>query len=436
MERELRKALRKIYSQALEAVDPEIAVRTFLKSESFDHYSKIYLAGFGKAAVPMAKAVEEILDGRLESGMVTVKDGHGGHLEKTTVFEASHPEPDKRGVEASVEITRFLREKLQRNDLLILVVSGGGSALFPMPVEGLSLRDKQITTSALIRCGATIQEINAIRKHLSRVKGGRLLEFTDPASVLTLVLSDVISDDFSSIASGPTTGDPTTFQQCLSIINSYAIESELPAKVLDYLKRGAAGGPEAPSETPKPGDSCFEWVRNILVANNFHGLKAASVEARNLGFEPLILSSSIPGETRDVAAVHVAIADEVLRTGNPLPKPCCIISGGETTVKVSGDGLGGRNMEFALLCADLIKEWKDVPVLFASLGSDGTDGPTDAAGAVATPDSVERGNRKGLNLKDYAERNDSYHYFQALDDLIITGPTRTNVMDFRFVLIG
>jgi len=421
----------------LKAVDPEQSVRRYLEDGSVDPtaYRRIWLAGFGKAGVPMARAVEEVLGDRLEGGIITVKDGHGGTLRKIRILEAAHPEPDQRGVNAAAEILEFLKRNLKPDDLLILVISGGGSALFPMPVPGLTLADKQATTSVLIRCGAAIQEINAIRKHLSEVKGGRLLEHTNGASVLSLVLSDVIGDDFSSIASGPTSGDPTTFQQCLSIIDRYGIEPDLPASVVEYLKAGASGRQDAPSETPKPGDPRFQKVRNVLVANNFCGLEAAAARASELGYTPMILSSSIAGETRDVAGVHVSIAEEVLRTGNPLPPPCCLISGGETTVKLRGDGLGGRNMEFALHCARLIRDWGDRPVLFAGLGSDGNDGPTNAAGAIAVPQTAAEAEKRGLDIDDFARRNDSYHYFQPLGDLIITGPTRTNVMDFRFILI-
>lgn len=434
---DLRNAVKRIFTKALQAVDPEEAVRRFLAEEFSPpgKVSRIWLAGFGKAGVPMARAVEDTLEDRLIGGIITVKDGHAGRLNKTRVYEASHPEPDQRGVEAASQITSFLKSNLQADDLLILVISGGGSALFPMPVKGITLEDKQTTTSALIRCGATIQEINTIRKHLSQVKGGRLLDFTNGANILSLVLSDVIDDDFSSIASGPTSGDPTTFADCCSIIEKYGIEPVLAPRVVEYLKRGKEKREESPSETPKPYDKRFQKVRNVLIANNFKGLAAAAQEAQRQGFQPLILSSSIAGDTREVAGMHVAIASEIIRTGNPVRPPCCVISGGETTVKVEGDGQGGRNMEFTLHCSHLIRDWGRLPILFASLGSDGTDGPTDAAGALAEVSSVQRSRILGMDIEDFARRNDSYNYFKDLGDLIVTGPTQTNVMDFRFILI-
>lgn len=435
---QLRKALKRIYESALEAVDPEEAVLGYLNRSPRDwtRYRRILLAGIGKAGVPMARGVERGFGDLLHRGLVIVKDGHGGQLEKTEVIEASHPQPDARGVEGARRLVELLREELGPEDLLVFVVSGGGSALLPLPVASLSLEDKQEVTRVLIGCGAGIREINAIRKHLSRVKGGRLVESTNGAEVLTLILSDVVGDDFASIASGPTAGDPTTFPDCLEIIERYGIESELPQRAVDYLRRGARGGEEAPVETPKPDDPRFERVRNVLVASNYQALAAAAEAARTEGLDPLILSSSMEGDTAEVAQVHVALAREVMASGNPLAPPCCLISGGETTVRLKGDGKGGRNMEFVLCCALEVSEWTDNPVLFASLGSDGNDGPTDAAGAVAEIGTVRKARELGIEASDYLRRNDSYHFFEKLNDLIITGPTRTNVMDLRFILVG
>jgi hydroxypyruvate reductase len=298
------------------------------------------------------------------------------------------------------------------------------------------LADKQQVTRALIAGGADIREINAIRKHLSRIKGGRLLDFVNGAHVLSLVLSDVIGDDLSGIASGPTCPDPTTFGDCLDIIARYGLEDQFPASALAYLRAGAAGGPEAPPETPKPGDPRFERVRHVIVANNFRALEAASRTARQTGFQPLILTSSLEGDTGEAARFHVAVLREVLQHGHPLQPPACIITGGETTVKVKGDGLGGRNMEFVLHCALAVAGWEPRSLLIASAGTDGTDGPTNAAGAWADCATVARGRSLGLDAADYLRRNDSYRYFQRLDDLVITGPTRTNVMDLRLMLVA
>jgi hydroxypyruvate reductase len=382
----------------------------------------------------MAKAVEDLLGDRLEAGLVIVKYGHGGQLQKTRVLEAGHPEPDDAG-QAGAAALLGLVSRLSAEDLLIVLISGGGSALVPAPVPGVSLTDKKKTTALLLKCGASIHEMNCVRKHLSRMKGGRLLNHVNGATVLALMLSDVVGDDMSTIASGPTVPDPTTFADSLAILARYHLKSEVPASVRSHLERGAAGDPEAP-ETLKPGEARKLKIQNLIVGSNFLGLQAAAEKSRELGFAPLILSSSMEGNTADVAKIHVAMAREILATGNPVSRPCCLISGGETTVKVTGSGKGGRSQEFALWCARETAGWPDESILFASLGSDGTDGPTDAAGAMADPCSVARANALNLGIDDYLARQDSYNFFKPLKDLIITGPTRTNVMDFRFVLIG
>lgn len=439
----LKSALEQIYRAALEAVDPARAVASFLRRAGsrltvgdqvyrLDKFRRVYLVGAGKAAVPMARAVEGVLADRLTGGLIVVQYGHGGTLQKTRVIEAGHPEPDGAGLEGARELLDFLQGKLSREDLLMVVISGGGSALLPAPAPKVPFEDKKETTSILLKCGATIEEMNTIRKHLSRIKGGRLIEHAQGARMAALLLSDVMGDDLTSIASGPTVPDPTTFADALKIIQRYRLEDRLPDSVLRYLRAGARGQRE---ETPKPGDSRFRDVQNLVVGSNIIGLRAAAARARSLGFVPLILSSSLGGDTGEVAKLHTAIAREILNTGNPISPPCCLISGGETTVRVRGTGKGGRNQEFALCCAQSIAAWKEA-VLFASLGSDGTDGPTDAAGAQASPETAQRASQKGLSIPDHLDRNDSYHFFKELGELILTGPTQTNVMDFRFVLIG
>ncbi|RPI26823.1 MAG: glycerate kinase [Acidobacteria bacterium] len=443
---DLRQIVRHIYEAALRSVDPEAAVLRFLRREGdllrladrtyqLSSFRRIVLVGFGKAGVPMAKAVEQIFGDRLDQGLIIVKYGHGGQLKKTLVVEAGHPEPDEAGRAGAEELLSLLDRTVSSQDLLIVLLSGGGSALAPAPVSGVSLDDKKRTTSLLLRCGATIHEMNCVRKHLSRIKGGRLLDHAHGATVLALMLSDVVGDDMSTVASGATVPDPTTFRDALDILSAYRLESELPATVWRYLERGAAGDPHAP-ETLKPGSVASRHIQNVIVGSNFLGLRAAAEKSRELGFAPLILSSSIEGNTADIAKMHVALAQEVLKTGHPLARPCCLISGGETTVKVTGSGKGGRNQEFVLCCAKETAGWPEDRILFASLGSDGTDGPTDAAGALADPRSKSRGDELGLSLDDHLARNDSYNFFNPLADLIRTGPTRTNVMDFRFVLIG
>ncbi len=445
MPSDLRTILRQIYDHALRSVDPEAAVLRFLTRDGdtlqladrtylLSSFRKTVVAGFGKAGVPMAKAVEEVLGERLDDGLVIVKYGHGGQLRKTRVVEAGHPEPDEAG-ESGANTLLQLVGSLTTEDLLIVLISGGGSALVPAPVPGISLADKKKTTELLLQCGATIHEMNCVRKHLSRIKGGRLLNHVHGATVLALMLSDVVGDDMSTIASGPTVPDPTSFADALGILARYNLESEAPASVLNYLRHGAAGDPQAP-ETLKPSEAGKLKTQNLIVGSNFLGLQAAAEKSEELGFAPLILSSSVEGNTADVAKVHVAMAREILATGNPVRRPCCLISGGETTVRVTGSGKGGRSQEFALWCAREAAGWPDATILFASLGSDGTDGPTDAAGAVADSCSVARAKALNLRIDDYLARHDSYNFFKPLNDLIITGPTRTNVMDFRFVLIG
>ncbi len=430
--------LEQIYSAALRAVDPEEAVARYFREENPDlsGFRKIFLAGFGKAGFPMARAVETFLGDRLQQGIVIVKDGHGGTLGRTGIIEASHPEPDARGMEGARSLVEMLSRETTSDDLVIVVISGGGSALLPLPAKGISLGDKQKTTSILLSCGAEIQEINAIRKHISRVKGGQLLRYVNGASVLALILSDVIGDDLPSIASGPAVADPTTYQDCLDIIESYGISTVLPQSVLNHLIKGTGTGINAPPETFKPDEFPKERVKNIIVANNRQALESAASEAERLGFRPMILSSSLSGDTGELARFHVALADEICSSGNPLSPPCCLISGGESTVRIKGTGKGGRNMEFVLECASCLEKWENKPVLFASIGTDGTDGPTDAAGARVTPEILAMARKQGLSIRDHLQRNDSYNFFKPLNSLILTGPTRTNVMDLHIVLIG
>ena len=442
---ELRSVLEQVQQSALEAVDPEGAVLGCFNRENDQlrvagrTYSlpqrRVFLIGAGKAGLPMARAVERALGDALEAGMVVVKYGHGGTLQKTTVHEGNHPDPDQGGYQSTQRVLAFLQDNLQKNDLLIVVISGGGSALLPAPVSAITFEEKKAASALLLQSEATIQEINTIRKHLSRVKGGQLLNYTHGAEVITLLLSDVVGDDLASIASGPTNPDPTTFSQCMEIIRRYGLEKKIPGSVLKHLQSGAAGSPGS-EETPKPGDPRFERVHNVIVGCNMQALQAAAEKASQLGFSPLILSSSITGNTADVALSHVAIARQALETGDPIQPPCCIISGGETTVRLTGTGKGGRNQEFALWCAREIADWSHPKILFASVGSDGTDGPTDAAGALASPETARRALERNLSIQDHLDRNDSYHFFSELGDLIMTGPTLTNVMDLRFVLIG
>jgi hydroxypyruvate reductase len=391
---------------------------------------RVYVVGFGKAAAPMAQALEEMLGDRVTGGIVVVKEGHHLHLEHIRVIEAAHPIPDAHGLEGAKEIVRLL-EPLGEGDLVLCPISGGGSALFPLPVEGVSLEEKGATTQALMDAGATIHEMNAVRKHLSRGKGGQLSRAAYPATLVSLVLSDVVGDDPDTIASGPTVPDGTTFADCMEIVERRGIRNRLPASVLGYLERGAAG---SFPETPKADDPIFERTHFVLVGNNSLALSAAAGSAEARGYRTLILSSSIEGETREVAQVHTAIAREIRASGHPVPPPACILSGGETTVTIRGQGKGGRNQEFVLAACLGLAGLRDVVLL--SAGTDGTDGPTDAAGAIADGSMLERAKAQGLNPLAALSENDAYPFCQKLGDLLITGPTRTNVMDVRILLVG
>ncbi len=439
----LRRDARLILDDALQAVEPARALKNALSLEGnllragevvleLDRYHKVIAVGAGKAGAPMAAALEDVLGERLEAGRVVVKDGHGGPTRLITIDEASHPVPDERGVEAGKRIARMVRENAGPRTLVICLLSGGGSALLVAPAGGLTLAHKQETTRLLLACGAEIGEINAIRKHLSSLKGGNLARLAHPSPVLSLIISDVVGDRLDVIASGPTVGDASTWADCQDILRHYRIEPEVPEPVRRRIAAGLAG--EIP-DTPKPGDPELAGVHNLIIASNRQALERAAAKARNLGYAPLILSSTIEGETRDIARMHAALAREVVETGHPLPRPCCLVSGGETTVTLGPEpGKGGRNQEFALAAALDLEGLEGVLAL--SAGTDGTDGPTDAAGALADGHTVARARGQGLDPRSFLERHDAYHFFQELGDLVITGPTRTNVMDIRLMLIG
>ncbi len=319
---------------------------------------------------------------------------------------------------------------LGQRELVICLISGGGSALSPAPVEGITLAEKQEVTRLLLACGATIHEINAVRKHISQIKGGQLARLASPATLITLVLSDVVGDSLDVIASGPTVPDTSTFADCLEILRKYRLSDTVPVAIRRHLEAGVAG---AVPETPKPGDPVFSRTQTVIIGRNLQALEAASRQATALGYRPLILSSAIEGETREVARVHAGIAKEVLASGHPIRPPACILSGGETTVTLRGQGKGGRNQEFALALALDIDHMPGIAAL--SAGTDGTDGPTDAAGAFADWTTCARAEQHGLPPREALEHNDAYPFFERLGDLLITGPTQTNVMDVRIILI-
>lgn len=394
-------------------------------------FDRIFLIGAGKAAVEMAAAVEAIIGPRLAGGIAVTKHAPAKHrLRSVRVLEAEHPIPGPEGAHATETVRELLRE-LNARDLLIVAISGGASALLPAPAEPITLEAKQRTTELLLRAGANISELNAVRKHLSMLKGGRLAALAYPATVVSLLLSDVIGDGVDVIGSGMTAPDRSTFDDAIAVLHRYGLMGKVPRVLRRHLERGARG---EICETAKPGDPVFEKVHNVIVGSNRRALEAAAAEGKRLGFAPLILSSSMQGEAREVARAHAEILREVVTSGNPVAAPACVLSGGETTVAVGGRGRGGRNQEFALAAALALDGIKDVLVL--SAGSDGTDGPTDAAGAVATGDTMQRARDLGLAAERCLADNDSYPFFEALGDLIRTGPTGTNVMDIYLLLAG
>jgi len=378
----------------------------------------------------MAQAIEEILGERITRGVVNVKYGHVVPLNIIKANEAGHPVPDENGLKGTKEIIELL-DKSGEDDLVICIISGGGSALLPLPAGDLELEDKQKLTKSLLDCGADIHEINALRKQISAVKGGRLARLAYPSTLISLILSDVIGDNLDVIASGPTVPDTHTFHDCLDIIDKYELRGRAPGAVIEYIEKGCLGDHE---ETPKPDDPAFERTHNVVIGSNIIAVTAAKEKARELGYNCLILSTFIHGETEEVAKVHTAMAKEILCSGNPLQKPACVISGGETTVTIEGKGLGGRNQEFVLAAAIDIEDIEGVVVL--SGGTDGTDGPTEAAGAIADGSTIRRGRELGLDAYAYLYDNDSYNFFKPLGDLLMTGPTHTNVMDLRLVLVS
>lgn len=429
-----------VFHEGLKAADPYAAVERTLRVDgksitvggvSYDpgRYRRIIVIGGGKAASPMARALEDRCGSRISKGLIVTKYGHGMPLDTIEVREAAHPVPDEAGEKGAEALLSMLRD-VTEEDLIFCLISGGGSALLPLPAPGITLGEKQDTTRELLACGATIHEINAIRKHLSAIKGGQLAKAAWPGTLISLILSDVIGDDLDTIASGPTVPDRSTFRECLEILEKYDLEERVPANVLARFRRGEKG--DEP-ETPKAGDPVFQKTQAVIVGSAALSLAAAREEALRRGFNTLILSSMIEGETKDVAKVHAAIGKEILKTGNPVNRPGCIISGGETTVTLHGNGLGGRNMEFVLAAALEIGGLPGIVVF--SAGTDGTDGPTDAAGAVADGESLRRAENMGISPSRFLKNNDSYHFFEALGDLVKTGPTMTNVMDLRIVVV-
>ena len=426
----------RIFRAALQAADPQRAILDRLsfdgrvlqlglkkagrKRYDLSDFDRIQVIGAGKAAASMARAVERLLGRRISGGFLNVPDGVSARLHRIQLHSCGHPIPDERGAEGARRILEIAHAAGPR-DLLIGLISGGASALLPAPAPPLTLAGKQALTRQLLASGAAIQEMNVVRKHLSLMKGGQLAQAASPATVIALLLSDVVGDDPGVIGSGPTVPDSSTVADAVRILHKYDVS--VPAGALH--------------ETPKPGDPAFARSRHVIVGSNKHAIDAAADWARRLGYRTMVLSTTIEGETREIARMHAAIAREILSSNRPIRRPACLLSGGETTVTVRGRGLGGRNQEFVL--AAILALGEAGPVTILSAGTDGIDGPTDAAGAIAVSgadsSTLARAASRGLDARRFLDDNDSYRFFEPLDALLKTGPTGTNVADVRVLLI-
>ena len=415
-----RQFLLSLYAGALDAVSAEHCLPAWLPAAPL--HGRTLVIGAGKAAAAMAKTVEDHWPTPL-SGLVVTRYGHGADCRQIEVVEASHPVPDEAGRTAAARILDMV-QGLTEDDLVLCLISGGGSALLTLPAAGITLQQKQAINQALLKCGATIAEINCVRKHLSAIKGGRLALACAKARLVTLMISDVPGDDPGIIASGPTMPDESTLEQALAVLQKYAID--IPEPVLQHLQSAA-------HETPKPGDARFIKHEHHIIATPQAALEAAAAGARAAGITPYILSDRIEGEARDIGLMHAALALQVARRNQPFPSPCVILSGGETTVTVRGGGRGGRNAEFLLSLAIALNGQPGIYAL--ACDTDGIDGSEDNAGALCDPDSLTRAAALQLRAQSLLDNNDAYGFFQALGDLVVSGPTRSNVNDFRAILI-
>jgi glycerate 2-kinase len=460
----------RVLQGALQAVDARQAVRDHVslavdalqigpRAYPLDRIDRVFVVGAGKAGAPMAAALEEILGPRITAGVVNVKHGHtsatanwnvhfGGSeavaddvvcpapsaQSRIAIVEAGHPVPDEAGLAGAQRIASLL-QGLAPRDLVIVILSGGGSALLPLPAPDVTLDDYRTLTDLLLRCGADIRQINTVRKHCSRLQGGGLARLAAPAQVAALILSDVVGSPLDAIASGPTVPDNSTFADALEVLARYGIADQAPKSVVEHLRRGAAG---AVPDTPKPGDPLFDGVANILIGDNERAGRAAIAEARRQGFQGLLFTTFMQGEASEIGKAVAGLAQGIAWGQSDLTPPACLALGGETTVTVRGGGLGGRNQELVLSAA-LALDGYPLPdgaqVAVVSLATDGTDGPTGAAGGIVTADTVRRGRALGLDARAALAQNDSYHYLGALGDLVITGPTGTNVNDLILVFV-
>lgn len=439
--KERANAVSRIIEAALAGVDPHEAVLDGLRNRGFcsqlspdarkpSQYKRITVIGAGKAGQPMAEAASKCFAEFITQGIVIVKEGYTKKprlSSKIKIHEASHPLPDKRGVDGTRNIIDLLQDS-KPDDLVICLISGGGSALLVSPVPGVSLDEIQQVTELLLASGATINEINTLRKHLDQVKGGQLARIASPAKLLALILSDVVGNPLDVIASGPTVPDPTTFQDAMDILDRYSPRAQIPPAVMDHLQLGIQG---KKPETPKPGSQFFSNVENVIVGSNLTATEAARSQAEIEGFHCLTLTNYLQGEARQAGRFLASILRQLALQNQPIPRPACVVVGGETTVNIRGAGVGGRNQEVALGAVPELSGLKDIALI--TLATDGGDGPSDAAGAIATGSSQHRANELGFNPHEFLAENNSYNFFAPLGDLLITGPTQTNVNDLAFL---
>jgi len=419
----------RILAAAINAVDPGEAVRRFIHRDgdmltissqvyNLQLFHRVILLGMGKASVSMSNALAEIIGNRLSAGLVIPKQATLATHFPLIYFTGGHPFPDERSLGAGKKIIEMV-SSLQADDLLFCLISGGGSALVTAPIDGVSLADTQVLTSALMACGARIDEINTLRRHLDQIKGGGIVKIANRATIISLILSDVVGNPLEAIASGPTAPDPTTQAEAMSVLEKYNIKDHIPISIFHSLKTSP--------ETPKPGNPIFKKVQNVIIGSNLQAAQALLVQAETEGFKPYLLRTDLQGEACEAAFELATYIRQTRLTGDPIPGKVCIVAGGETTVTLTGNGKGGRNTELALAA---VKELADFPgVMLVTLATDGEDGSTDAAGAVVTGETFRRASGLGLHPGDFLKRNDSYSFFSALDDLLKPGPTGTNVND-------
>ncbi|MEW6602605.1 MAG: glycerate kinase [Nitrospirota bacterium] len=448
-QRDEKKIISEIFFAGLEAVDPYKAVRLYtdrIKSAFSDgSFRRLVVAGFGKAASLMAHALEDDLGNIVDAGVIITKYGHiGGQRSavsgrgvsqyartnsRISIHEAGHPVPDEKGVRGTNELIELIKSA-DEHTLVVCLISGGGSALLVAPYDGITLNEKQEITQLLLKAGADINDLNCVRKHISKVKGGRLAEFAYPAKIISLILSDVIGDSLDVIASGPTSPDSVTYDDALNVLKKYGLSDKVPHSIAEILRNGAAG---IVPDTPKKDDAVFRKTENIIIGSSKIALDAAKRKAEELGCEAEIISAALTGEAKDAAKwIAQEARKRKSKEGRKAGKPLCLISGGETTVTVKGNGLGGRNTELALAFAMQVEGIEGMTLL--SAGTDGTDGPTDAAGAFADGTTVRNAKAAGIDPSEYLKNNDSYNFFKKAGGLFVTGPTGTNVMDLQIVL--